>query len=68
MEQALRLPTARTLLVPLLAFVIGACGATLTYAAVDGASLDLTTGDGPASKRAPHAGTGAGKFAPVETR
>ena len=36
---------------PLLAFVIGAGGATLTYAAVDGASLDLTSGDGPATTK-----------------
>ena len=70
MEQVLTLPNSRALLVPLLAFVIGAGGATLTYAAVDGASLDLTSGDGPAAKRAPHAGTGGAtaKHAPVETR
>ena len=41
MEQALRLPTARTLLVPLIDFIIGAGGATLTYAAVDSGSIDL---------------------------
>jgi hypothetical protein len=70
MEQALTLPKRSSLLVPLLAFVIGAGGATLTYAAVDGASFDLTSGDGPAAKRAPHAGTGGvtAKHAPVTTR
>jgi hypothetical protein len=51
-------PTARALLVPLIAFIIGAGGATLTYAAVDSGSIDLTSGDGPAAKQAPHAGTG----------
>ena len=43
---------------PLIAFIIGAGGATLTYAAVDSGSIDLTSGDGPAAKQAPHAGTG----------
>ena len=58
MEQALRLPNARALLVPVIAFIIGAGGATLTYAAVDDGSIDLTSGEGPAAKQAPHAGTG----------
>jgi hypothetical protein len=58
MEQALRLPTARTLLVPLIAFIIGAGGATLTYAAVDSGSIDLTSSDGADTRPAPHAGVG----------
>ena len=60
MEHALKLPGRNSALVALIAFVLGAGGATLTYAAADGASFDLTSGDGPVSKQAPHAGTGGG--------
>lgn len=57
MEQALRLPNVRALLVPLIAFIIAAAGATLTYAAVDSGAIDMTSGDSPAAKQAPHAGS-----------
>ena len=70
MEQALRLPNARALLVPLIAFIIGAGGATLTYAAVDSGSIDLTSSEGSVSRPAPHAGIGGAgaKHAPLEDR
>ena len=58
MEHALRLPGRNSALVVLVAFVLGAGGATLTYAAVDEGSLDLTSGEGPAAKHAGHAGIG----------
>jgi hypothetical protein len=62
MQQALSLPSPRSLLVPLLAFAIGAGGATVTYAAIDGASLDISSsGDASAVRSAPvapHAGVG----------
>jgi hypothetical protein len=62
MQQALSLSAPRSLLVPLLAFAIGAGGATVTYAAIDGASFDISSsGDAPAVKSAPvapHAGVG----------
>ena len=59
MEHALRLPGRNSLLVALVAFVLGASGATLTYAAADSGSIDLTSGDG-AVRPAPHAGTSGG--------
>jgi hypothetical protein len=58
MEHAVRLPGRSRALVALVAFVLGAGGATLTYAALDEGSLDLTSGDAPAAKRAGHAGIG----------
>jgi hypothetical protein len=59
MEHALKLPGRNSLLVALIAFVVGAGGATLTYAAVEGASFDLGSGDGSV-RPAPHAGTSGG--------
>jgi hypothetical protein len=57
MEHALRLPGRSSVLVALIAFVLGAGGATFTYAAADSGSIDLGSGD--ASVRpAPHAGVG----------
>ena len=61
MQQSVRLPNPRSLLVPLMAFAIGAGGATITYAAIDGASFDLSSDGSPAATQgspAPHAGVG----------
>ena len=62
MQQALRLSNPRSLLVPLLAFAIGAGGARVIYAAIDGASFDLSSSSvAPAADErpvAPHAGVG----------
>ena len=58
MEHALKLPGRNSALVALIAFTIGASGATLTYAAADSGSLDLTSGNGSVTKPAPHAGIG----------
>jgi hypothetical protein len=57
MEHALRLPGRSSVLVALIAFVLGAGGATLTYAAADGGSIDLGSGDAQ-TRPAPHAGVG----------
>ena len=64
MEHALRLPGRTSLLVALVAFVLGASGATLTYAAADSGSIDLTSGDGGV-RPAPHAGTSGGVTGPT---
>jgi hypothetical protein len=58
MEHALRLPGRNSLLVALVAFVLGASGATLTYAAADSGSIDFGSGDGSSVRPAPHAGIG----------
>jgi hypothetical protein len=57
MDHALKLPGRNSALVALIAFVLGAGGATLTYAAADAGSLDLTTSDAQV-RPAPHAGVG----------
>ena len=57
MEHALRLPGRNSLLVALIAFVLGAGAATLTYAAADSGSIDWTSGDGTSVRPAPHAGS-----------
>jgi hypothetical protein len=65
MAQALSLSNPRSLLVPILAFVVGAGGATATYAAIDSTSFDPTSSSGSTQARlAPHAGVGG---AAVET-
>jgi hypothetical protein len=61
MQYTVRLPNARSLLVPIVAFAVGAGGATITHAAIDGASFDLSSDDSPAAKQgspAPHDGVG----------
>jgi hypothetical protein len=58
MEHALRLPGRSSVLIALIAFVLGAGGATFTYAAADSGSIDLTSGDGSPPRPAPHAGVG----------
>jgi hypothetical protein len=59
MAQALSLSSPRSLLVPILAFVVGAGGATVTYAAIDGTSFDPTSSSGAKPAHvAPHAGVG----------
>jgi hypothetical protein len=65
MSHALTLSNPRSLLVPILAFVVGAGGATATYAAIDGSSFDPTSSSGTSQRQvAPHAGVGG---AAVET-
>jgi hypothetical protein len=59
MEHALKLPGHTSLLVALIAFVVGAGAATLTYSAVEGASFELGSGGGSV-RPAPHAGTSGG--------
>jgi hypothetical protein len=64
MQHAAHLPGTRALTIALVAFVAGGAGATATYAALDGASLDLgsgkvtSAGSGSEVPRPPHAGTG----------
>ena len=61
MQYSVRLPNPRSLLVPLVAFAIGAGGATITNVAIDSASSDLSSDGSPAAQQGsstPHAGVG----------